>query len=972
MPPFAVRLLLMGVLFTPAVAAAQYAEVPRLLPTPVNTAFGGGLSSLRSAVQIGRRLFVAGEFSTLSDPSGSAVVLDPAGRIVPGAFPQFLGLVHEIVPDPAGGWFVAGERGSVDGRPHGGLVRVAANRTVDPRFQVSADGLIRRVAVAHGRVYIAGDFTTVNGTPRRGLAALDAGGGLSAWSAGFDPGAAVTQLSVSSLGVYVASGPASPAKVWGLHAQTGQVLFSRSMLVTALAASSARVYIGGVNPLPVRALDPFTGQDAAWGVNAVFEYLPGAYGVDGTIVSALLLDGPRLYMAGRFRTSGREGLGAIDLGSGSLAAWRPASIGVNGDPTARLSRVGPAVAVSLGGIVPTLGGTNRLLAYDVTTAATLAFQSEITGALVTAAPAPEGVVVGGAFGRAGGLARPGLASIDLDTMAVEPWIPALPASPLPLPMTLGTDGTSLFALYGRDFSAPDPRLLKIDPVSGAILADRTVPSLQTTMRVAGAHIVLTTSSVNTAATVGLVTIADWSYQALPVTIDGTVASVDVAGDTMYLAGTFGTVNGQPRHNLAAVHRLTGALLGWDPQSDLRAAVVRATLGRVFVAGEFGTIGGVRRRGLAELDPVTGAARPWNPHVDSPNLGNVVALEIGADGSLYASTGTPFADSTWVSYAAGQVAPSTLAYSLATGRRLPWRTTQPGLWALTPDCLLVELGCLPPAVAAPDGLQVAQSGASIALSWTLPPAPARTGVRLEFGRAEGSADLATLDLPADQTSFSATAPPGRYVARVRALAGSATSRTTADVSFAVGPPAVPAAPLDLTAVTNGPAVTFAWAPPSTGAPAAYVLEAGSEAGRSDIGGITLPGGATSFAIDVPAGVYWARIAALNAAGRSAPSRDVRIDTRPRYGCTTSQPPRSLTATVVGRVVTFTWQPSQVCPDQFVQLVVGSAPGLRDLAAVDMPAYATAFAVTAPPGRYYVRARANCFGVCDSNEVRVDVP
>lgn len=113
--------------------------------------------------------------------------------------------------------------------------------------------------------------------------------------------AEVPRFAFSSRGVYVAGGLPGQPRVWGLDAQTGRALFSRAIPATALAASSTRIYIGGGSPRPVRALDPLTGQDAAWDANARFEYIPGTYGRDGTVVTALLLDGPRLFMAGRFR-----------------------------------------------------------------------------------------------------------------------------------------------------------------------------------------------------------------------------------------------------------------------------------------------------------------------------------------------------------------------------------------------------------------------------------------------------------------------------------------------------------------------------------------------------------------------------------------------------------------------------------------------------------------------------------------------
>jgi hypothetical protein len=275
------------------------------------------------------------------------------------------------------------------------------------------------------------------------------------------------------------------------------------------------------------------------------------------------------------------------------------------------------------------------------------------------------------------------------------------------------------------------------------------------------------------------------------------------------------------------------------------------------------------------------------------------------------------------------------------------------------------------VPAPTGLQIAQSGPAISLAWQLPASPLRTGVRLEVGSLAGQADLGILDLPADQEAFSAAAPPGRYFARARALAGAATSLTTPDVSFAVGPPPVPGSPLDVSAVADGAHITFTWQTPSTGAPARYELEVGSSEGGRDLATVTLPGASNAWSVVAPVSRYWARLVAVNAAGRSAPSNEVFLDLAPRQSCSTS-PPLNLSATVVNRVVTLTWDIPADGSDEPPRIVAGSAPGLSDLASITAEPYSTSFSVTAPPGTYFVRLVVGCFATASSNEVQVVVP
>ena len=70
-----------------------------------------------------------------------------------------------------------------------------------------------------------------------------------------------------------------------------------------------------------------------------------------------------------------------------------------------------------------------------------------------------------------------------------------------------------------------------------------------------------------------------------------------------------------------------------------------------------------------------------------------------------------------------------------------------------------------------------------------------------------------------------------------------------------------------------------------------------------------------------------------------------------------PPLALINSVVGTRATFAWatNPQGPTPTAFV-LQAGSAPGLSDLAVVQLPGAQTAFAADAPPGTYFVRVVA----------------
>ena len=966
------------VLLLPQPARAQYAETPRAL-----AAVDGFINA---ATQIGRRLFVAGPFGRVSAPTGRAIVVDVGGTQVPGAFPSFDGTVHEIVADGFGGWVVVGAFDNVNGQPYPSFARVQPDRTVDPRYRITTDGSIRHVRIAHGRVYLLGDFSVINGSRRFGLAALDAATGtLSSWGSAFDPGTdeftgtrrVLRNLSISSTAVYVSGGgletrfpeSAGAGRLWGLEAGSGNRLFERAAFITAIAATSTRVYVGSWGyQRPLWAVDPLTGAETAWAPGLTF--LP--QGSQDARVKSLLVDSGRLYVGGYFRTADNQfSVAAVDAATGQASSWRVSEPPTPPNEVIGLTRVGPAVVATY-----FLASGRHVSAYDVTTGALLAWDPQTYGSILTVAPAPEGVVLGGNFDGIDGVTRPGTASIDLDTGQLEPWTAALPST-LWLEH-LETDGAFL---YGMTSAA---EFFKIDPASGAVVGSVDLGDglFWVTQRLAGDRIVVVAGHALLAA----IATADGAVQSMPLVLDGfdsnVVHELEVIANTVYLAGRFGTVNGVSRPFLVAIDLGTGTILPFDASPDAEVESVRAVNGRLFVSGKFRRIGGARRRGLAELDPDTGQALGWNP--DAPGG---VTLETGSDGTLFVAP-----SSTIGGRSRGRVA----AYSPSADVWLPWRPdvgdfafylyeyTLSRRAVFLPDCFMPmvrTIACHPAALPAPTGVTVTQfQGPNfVTLSWAPPmPSAGVTGLRVDVGSREGASNLASVNLAADVTSTSSAVPAGSYFARVRSIGPASASLPTPDVSFAAGLPSVPAPPLDPTVSSEGTILTFRWQPPSTHTQAGYVLDAGTVEGSSNIASLPLDAGATSFTIDAPQGRFFGRLRAVNASGTSAPSTELVIDVDATPSPCYRMPPLAplnLAASVAARTVTLTWQQPTTGPVANLQrIVVGSAPGLADLVTIDVSGPATRFTTTAPAGTYYVRVSAinSCGTSPESNEVQVVVP
>jgi Domain of unknown function (DUF5122) beta-propeller len=89
--------------------------------------------------------------------------------------------------------------------------------------------------------------------------------------------------------------------------------------------------------------------------------------------------------------------------------------------------------------------------------------------------------------------------------------------------------------------------------------------------------------------------------------DGTVLALAVVGSQLYLGGTFTTVNGVARRNLARVDLASGALdtsFSLDANNAVYDLWLNGT--RLYLGGDFTSLGGTARSKVAALDTSTGA------------------------------------------------------------------------------------------------------------------------------------------------------------------------------------------------------------------------------------------------------------------------------------------------------------------------------------------------------------------------------
>ncbi len=178
----------------------------------------------------------------------------------------------------------------------------------------STDGAVQVVKASPDgtRIYAGGTFTTVNGTPRRRLAAIDATTGALVGSFNPNPDAKVSAIATSGSTVYFGGsfGTAGGATRSRLAAMTsGGVLLpwapvaaGGQVAALTLTPDSSKVVVGGQfttvngssNPgYGLAALDPTTGALVPWAANATIRN-----GGDNASITSLTTDSDSVYATG--------------------------------------------------------------------------------------------------------------------------------------------------------------------------------------------------------------------------------------------------------------------------------------------------------------------------------------------------------------------------------------------------------------------------------------------------------------------------------------------------------------------------------------------------------------------------------------------------------------------------------------------------------------------------------------------------
>ena len=313
--------------------------------------------------------------------------------------------------------------------------------------------------------------------------------------------------------------------------------------------------------------------------------------------------------------------------------------------------------------------------------------------------------------------------------------------------------------------------------------------------------------------------------------------------------------------------------------------------------------------------------------------------------------TAVSNASWITNVTpGGTGSGTAHYTVAAN---PQQVSRIGTVTIAGKTFTVTQAAADTAPNAPTGLNGSVTGSTLTLSWTAPsgplpatPLPANPAASyiIEAGSAPGLSNLATVDTGNPSTSFVANGVgTGQYDLRVRAKNAFGASGPSNEVRLVVGNVA-PGAPSGLSGGASGSTLSLSWIAPTTGgAPTAFMIEAGSATGLSDIASFSTGSAATSFgAGGVPNGRYFLRVRGTNAGGTGPASNEVVVIVGPAA----PGAPSGLTWSSAGSTISLWWTaPTTGGAPAAYTIEAGTNSGLANLASFSTGNAATSYSAGA---------------------------
>ncbi len=581
--------------------------------------------------------YIGGDFTYVTMHTGNGAALN-ARTAMPQTLPRVNGSLYAVVSDGAGGWYIGGNFTTVDDFVRNRLAHILANGTLNLAWNPDANGRVNTLALHGATLYVGGDFSKIGGQARNFISAIEATTGqVTAWNP--NANGAVKALAVN-----------------------GATIF----------AGGAFTYVGGFARQRLAALDSTTANATAWN--------PDVGGTENPEVSALRVNGTTLYVGGDFTSIAgqpRNYLAALEIGSGNPTNWNPSANG----PIKTLAVSGGTVYV--GGSFTIIGGRtrNNLAALDAANGAGAAWNPNANGSVFCLAVSGSTLFVGGRFTSIGSETRKHIAAIDVATGNALPWNPNAGGGTFPdssYVYALAASGANVYAGGGFKTIGGLPRnyIAAFNATTGRPTtwnpnANGPVKALAMSGSILYAGGNFTSVGGFPRGRLAALDVATGSATAWNPSVDGVqseVNAIEVNETTVYVGGSFTTIAGQPRNNIAAVDANTGSITAWNPTANNRVRALAVNGAVVYAGGDFTTIGGQPRNYLAALNAITGSATVWNPQAGGSELPSVQALAV--NGAVVYAGGK-------FTLMSGQTRNRLAAIDATTGSPTPWNPNANG-------------------------------------------------------------------------------------------------------------------------------------------------------------------------------------------------------------------------------------------------------------------------------------------------------
>lgn len=541
-----------------------------------------------------QEVFVGGSFNRIGAPR--LALFDASTGAWRGPVIAASGVHAVLIRGPH--LYLGGDFTSIAGQPRAGLARLTLDGQLDPAWKPVVTGVVSALAADGDGLYLGGSFAAVDGEPRMNLARVSLTDGTPGeWRADADGAVNVLAVARGDLiagGAFTTVGGEAHVRLARISAKTGipaaEFIAAADSDVRALAIKGDKLLVGGqfarINAedrLALARLELATGDvDPEWRSD-----------VDGAVLS-LNAEFDQIYVGGAFTTVAsqpRVNCARLAWKDGKPDPW-------TADADEQVSAIVETDAdrVILGGRFTGIGGTETPPIAGVSKSsgavdrAWLA-QGSASGPGVTGL-ALRGDVLAAACDLLDGPRRTAAARVSGDGRAAD-WSLAFDGSRIRVLCSVVHGG---YRYIGGDFTM----------VGG-------LPRMNLV------RIALTTGETD----------AKWRCDA-----DGPVRSLAVVGERLLVGGDFTTLGGQARSHLGKVAIGDAAVDPWAMPADGSVQALLPLGAALFVTGNFQHLGGLERRGFARLaDDGTVDARFSADLADGGMPGSGAALALLPDGGI---------------------------------------------------------------------------------------------------------------------------------------------------------------------------------------------------------------------------------------------------------------------------------------------------------------------------------------------------